>query len=105
VHEGGRVFFLRVDEIDWLESAGNYLRLHVGTEQHLIRGTVKAMEARLDPARFLRIDRGVLVNLERVREIQPWFGGEYVLILRDGTKLHSARGHGRRVREATRNPL
>jgi two-component system LytT family response regulator len=105
VHEGGRVFFLRTAEIDWIESAGNYLRLHAGAEQHLVRGTIKGIETKLDPARFLRVHRGTLVNLDRVREIHPWFNGEYVLTLHDGTRLESGYGYGRRVREATRNPL
>jgi two-component system, LytTR family, response regulator len=105
VHEGGRVFFLRTVEIDWIESAGNYLRLHAGADQHLVRGTIKAIEGKLDPARFLRVHRGTLVNLDRVREIHPWFNGEYVLTLHDGTRLESGWGYGKRVREATRNPL
>jgi two-component system LytT family response regulator len=105
VHEGGRVFFLRTAEIDWIESAGNYLKLHVGAEQHLVRGTIKGIETKLDPARFLRVHRGTLVNLDRVREIHPWFNGEYMLTLQDGTRLESGWGYGRRVREATRNPL
>ena len=105
VNEGGRVFFLRTDEIGWMESAGNYLKLHAAGAEHLVRGTLKGIEARLDPDRFVRIQRSVLVNLDHVREIQPWFQGEYVLILRDGTQLHSAGGHGKRIRALTRNPI
>jgi len=93
VKSGGRVFFLRTDEIDWIEAAGNYVRLHLGTESHLFRETMNRMEARLDGRRFARIHRSRIVNTERVKELQPWFNGDYVVVLRDGTRLTLSRGY------------
>jgi len=99
IKSSGRVFFLRVDEIDWIEAAGNYVRLHVGKEGHLLRDTMNSLEARLDPKRFLRIHRSTMVNIERVQELQPLFHGDYVVILRDGTQLNLSRGYRQRLQE------
>ena len=88
-----RTQFVRVAEIDRIESAGNYARLHVGRTAHLIRDTLCALETRLDPSRFGRIHRRVIVNLARVREIQPWFGGDQIVILADGLRLRLSRSY------------
>jgi two-component system, LytTR family, response regulator len=93
VKSGGGVFFLRIDEIDWIEAAGNYVRLHLGQESHLFRETMNRMETRLDPRRFARIHRSRIVNTERIKELQPWFNGDHVVILRDGTRLTLSRGY------------
>lgn len=89
----GRVLFLKLDDLDWIEAADNYVSLHVGSEAHLLRETMASLEARLPPAKFLRISRGVIVNLERIKELQPLFHGEYVVILRTGAKLTLTRGY------------
>ena len=99
VKSGGRVFFLRTEEIDWIEASGNYVRLHLGEEGHLFRETMNNMEAKLDPRRFARIHRSRIVNIERIRELQPWFNGEYVVILRDGTRLTLSRNYRERLQE------
>ena len=99
VKSGGRIFFLKMDEIDWIEAAGNYLRLHVGKDTHLIRDTMSSLEARIDPAKFFRIHRSTIVNIERVREIQPLFHGDYVVLLRDGTQLTLSRTYRQRLEE------
>jgi two-component system LytT family response regulator len=99
VKSGGRVFFLRTDEIDWIEAAGNYVRLHLGDESHLFRETMNRMEARLDSRRFVRIHRSRIVNSERIKELQPWFNGEYVVILRNGTRLTLSRGYRDRLQD------
>ena len=99
VKSGGRVFFLRTDELDWIEAAGNYVRLHLGDESHLFRETMNRMEARLDTRRFARIHRSRIVNTERIKELQPWFNGEYVVILRNGTRLTLSRGYRDRLQE------
>ena len=91
VKTGGRVLFLRSEEIDWVEAAGNYVKLHVGTESHLYRESMKNMEVRLDGETFVRIHRSSIVNVDRIRELQPWFHGEYVVILQDGTRLMASR--------------
>ncbi len=93
VKAGGRVFFLRAAEIDWVEAAGNYLRLHVGADVHLLRETMNGLEARLGPDQFLRIHRSTLVNVDRIREVQPLFHGDHVVILQDGTELAMSRGY------------
>jgi two-component system, LytTR family, response regulator len=88
-----RAFFLRTDTIDYIEAAGKFVHLHVGRTVHALRESMAELEQELDPGRFLRISRSVIVNLDRIQEIQPWFQGDYVLILSDGTKLTSTRGY------------
>ncbi|MGH9766915.1 MAG: LytR/AlgR family response regulator transcription factor [Blastocatellia bacterium] len=99
IKTGGRVFFLRVDEIDWIEAAANYVKLHVGKESHLLRETINGLAAKLDPDKFLRIHRSIIINLERVKELQPWFHGDYVVILQDGTQLTSSRNYREQLRK------
>jgi two-component system LytT family response regulator len=88
-----RSFFLRTETIDYIEAAGKFVHLHVGRTLHALRESMAELEQELDPGRFLRISRSVIVNLDRIQEIQPWFQGDYVLILTDGTKLTSTRGY------------
>jgi two-component system LytT family response regulator len=99
VKSGGRVFFVKAEEIDWIEAAGNYVRLHLGADSHLFRETMNALEARLDPDRFFRIHRSRIVNMERIQELQPWFNGEYLVLLRNGTKLTLSRGYREKLQE------
>jgi two-component system LytT family response regulator len=82
---------LQVTDVDWFETYGNYVRVHVGRSTYLIRTTATQLMEELDPHRFARIHRRYLVNLDRVVEIQPWFGGDAVVLLRDGTKLRLSR--------------
>ena len=93
IKSAGRIVFLRVEEIDWIEAADNYVRVHAGKEAHLIRETLQSMEKRLDPTRFLRIHRSSLVNLERIRELRPVFHGDYLVRLTDGTELTLSRNY------------
>ena len=95
----GRVFFIRTADVDYIEAAGNYVRLHCGKESHLLRVTMNAIEQRLDPEHFLRIHRSTIVNIDRVRELHPWPSGEFTVILRDGTKLKLSRGFRERLAE------
>lgn len=97
IKSGGRVFFLKVEEIDWIEAAGNYVRLHAGRESHLLRETIKNLETQLDPKKFLRLNRSTIVRIDRIKELQPWFNGEYAVILHDGTRLTSSRGYRERL--------
>lgn len=87
----GSVTFVRVDEVDWIEADGDYVRIHAGKATHVIRETITEVLAKLPQARFVRVHRSIVVNTERIREVQPWFKGDYVLILNDGTKLRSGR--------------
>ncbi len=93
VKTGGRIVFLKMEEIDWIEAAGNYLALHVGTMSHLIRETMNDLESRIDPAQFLRIHRSTIVNIDRIREMQPLFHGDFTVILTNGTRLMLSRNY------------
>jgi two-component system LytT family response regulator len=105
VKSGGKLFFLRTDEIDWIEASGNYAKVHVGSDSHLLRETMISLEAKLDPDKFFRIHRSRIVNLERVKEMQPWFNGEYVVILKNGVKLTLSRGYREKLQERLGKPL
>ncbi len=99
----GRVFFLKSDEIDWIEAAGNYVKLHVGRETHMIRETMNGIETKLDPDRFLRIHRSTVVHIDRIKELHPMFSGDYAVILRDGTELALSRNYRERFVELFEN--
>ena len=105
VKSGGRIFFVRTGEIDWIEAAGNYVKLHVGNDSHLIRETMNAVEGKLSPDLFVRIHRCHIVNIEQVRELQPWFNGEYVVFLKNGTRLTLSRGYRERLQERVGRPI
>jgi len=93
VKSSGRVYFVRIADIDWCEAAGNYVSLHVGPQCHLIRETMSRLEAQLDTRQFVRIHRSTIVNIDRVQELRSSFNGEHVLLLRDGTRLTLSRGY------------
>ena len=99
VKANGRVFFLKTSELDWIEAEGNYVCLHVRKESYLLRETLSALEAQLDPQTFPRIHRSQIVNVERIRELQPWSHGEYHVILHDGTQLTLSRSYRERLHE------
>jgi two-component system LytT family response regulator len=91
VKTDGATRILQIADVDWFETDGNYVRLHVGKSTYLIRSTANRLQEELDPARFARIHRRYLVNLDRVVGLEPWFGGDAVVLLRDGTKLRLSR--------------
>lgn len=93
VRRKGNVIFLRLDDIDWIEAADNYVCLHCGGQTHLLRETMREAESRLDPSRFARIHRSTIVNIDRIRELRPWFRGDYQVVLHDGTTLTLKRSH------------
>lgn len=94
----GEIIFLKTCEIDWIEAEGDYVKFHVAGRSHLMRGTMAAMEARLDPTRFIRIHRSTIVNADRLRKLSPSFDGDYAVVLQDGTKLRLSRGYQDRIR-------
>ncbi|MEW5974572.1 MAG: LytTR family DNA-binding domain-containing protein [Acidobacteriota bacterium] len=98
VKNAGRVFFVKPQDVDWIEADANYVQLHVGRESHLLRETLTALEAQLDPGSFLRIHRSTIVNIDRIKELQPWFHGEYRVILQDGTALLLGRKYREKLR-------
>ncbi len=91
VKSGGRVLLVKVSEIDWIKAAHNYVELHEHAQTHLLRETLGTLEQRLPVEKFVRISRSVIVNVERVKELQPLFWGEYAVVLQDGTKLTLSR--------------
>jgi two-component system LytT family response regulator len=97
INTSGRVVFLKTQDIDWLEASGNYVMIHAGREKHLMRDTLRALEERLDPTRFVRLHRSAIVNIERLRELLPWSRGEQVAVLRDGTQLTVGRAFRERL--------
>jgi two-component system LytT family response regulator len=97
VKSSGEIFFLKADEIDWIEAEGDYMKFHVAGRTHLMRETMARLEARLDPKRFIRIHRSAIVNIDRLRKLSPSFAGEYAVILHDGTKLKLSRGYHERI--------
>lgn len=91
VKSGGRIVFLRAEEIDWIEAAGNYVSIHVAKDTHLHRETMNSFQSRLDSDRFIRIHRSIIVNVERIREVQSCNNGEFVVILHSGKELSLGR--------------
>ena len=99
VRSGDRVLYLRIADIDWIEAADDLVRLHVGKTVHDHRATMAQIEQRMPPSRFVRIHRSTIVNVERIREFQPWFQGDWILVLADGTRLQSGKSYRKRIRE------
>jgi two-component system LytT family response regulator len=87
----GRVYFVSVTDVDWIEAADNYVQVHTGRDVHLLRETVNALETRLDPDQFVRIRRSTIVNVARIKELRPQLSGEYTVVLVGGTSLTSSR--------------
>lgn len=93
IKSGGKVMFIHLEEIDYIEAAGNYIKLHVGPQEFLTRETMNSFEARLSISEFVRIHRSVIVNRKRIKELKPWFTGEYAVILDSGKELTLSRGY------------
>jgi two-component system, LytTR family, response regulator len=99
IRSAGRVVFLNVEDVDWVEACANYLQLHVGKESHLLRGTMNAIEKQLNPEKFVRIHRSTIVRIDRVKEMLSSFDGDQVVVLRDGTRLSMSRSYRHRFDE------
>jgi two-component system LytT family response regulator len=97
IKSGRNTIFVLVDDIDYVEAAGNYVRLHVGGREHVTRDTIHAFEQRLAAFDFVRIHRSVIVNRRRIKELRPWFTGEYVVLLTTGKELTLSRGYRDRL--------
>jgi two-component system LytT family response regulator len=100
----GKVSFLKPSEIDWIEADGKHVHLHAGRDTHVVRHTLTGLEQRLASHGFVRVHRSAIVNVDRIKELEPWFHGEYVVILKDGTKLTSSSAHSQalhRIIDAT----
>lgn len=105
VKSGGRIHFVRTTDIDWCEAAGNYVRMHVGLQEHLVRDTMGHLESQLDTQQFMRIHRSTIVNVDRIQEMQSSFNGEYVVLLRSGTRLTLSRGYRDAIQARLGKPL
>jgi two-component system, LytTR family, response regulator len=103
VQSGSRSVLVPVSEIAWFEAEGKYVRLHAGERTYLLRDSMRRLESVLDPRQFLRIHRSIIVNVERIREVEAYFRGEYILFLRDGTQLRSGRSYRRAVQRLLGN--
>jgi two-component system LytT family response regulator len=93
IKSGGRIVFVKVADVDWVEAADNYVKVHAGSDSHLLRDTLSAFESKLPQETFLRISRSTIVNVEQIKELHPMFHGEYVVVLRNGTRLTLTRGY------------
>jgi two-component system, LytTR family, response regulator len=93
VKSNGRIYFVKMADIDYCEAAGNYVRLHVGSNTHLVRETMGRLESDLDSRQFVRIHRSTIVNIDRIEEFRPSFNGEFVVLLRSGVRLTLSRGY------------
>ena len=105
VKSHGRIFFVDVDEIERIEAAGNYVELHTGTASHLIRGTMKALERRLDPERFVRVHRSHMINWRHIREVHPWFNGDFRIVMKSGAEVTTGGAYRETLRELLDNQL
>jgi two-component system LytT family response regulator len=99
IKAAGRVVFLDLNEIDWIEAAANYVRVNAGKESYLLREGIGHISERLDPDRFVRIHRSIIVNINKLRELQPCDGGEYIAVLKNGKELSCSRGYRSGVQE------
>ena len=99
VRSGGRIHFVGVHDIDWIEAAGHYVTLHAGKEAHLIRDTIANLSSKLDPERFLRIERGTIVHLDRILELQAAAHGDFDVVLKNGTRLRASRSYAVKLRD------
>jgi two-component system, LytTR family, response regulator len=105
IKDEGRILLLGVEDIDWIEAADNYVVLHAGRESHMLHTSLSRLEDKLDPETFLRIHRSTIINLKRIKELQPMFHGEYRIILKDGTRLTSGRSYRDRLQRLLDNKL
>jgi two-component system LytT family response regulator len=105
VKTGGRIIFLKTSEIVWIQAEDKYAHLHAGNKSHLVRQTLGALEAQLDPRKFVRIHRSAIVNVERIQELQPMFAGEHTVVLENGTRLTLSRSYKNKLFEILGNPL
>src|SRR5881398_2903158 len=105
IKAAGRITFLRTDEINWIEADDKYVHLHTTKAKPMVRQTLSAMEAQLDPTKFRRVHRSAVVNVERIAELQPLFSGEYSILLQDGTRLSLSRHYRDKLFELLGKPI
>lgn len=102
VRTGAKLSFVQTRDIDWIDTADNYIRLHVSGQEHLVRETLKSIEGQLDPSVFIRVHRSAIINIDRIEAVEPYFHGDYVITMKDGTKLNTSRSYSERLRSLLR---
>jgi len=102
VRTGRRMHFVRVEDLDWIDGRGNYLRLHVAGRTHLVRDTMQGMEAKLDPTAFVRVHRSAIVKIDRIGSVEPYRHGDFLITMRDGACVRSSAAYKDRLRELLR---
>jgi two-component system LytT family response regulator len=105
VKSAGKTIFVNVEEIDWIQAAGNYVELHCGKSTHLLLVTIGAIEEVLDTETFIRIHRSIILNIRAIKEISVASHGEHVLVLTSGLRVQSSRGYHDRIRSLISNPF
>lgn len=105
VRVGGKTVFVDVEDVEWMEAAENYVQLHAGKTGHLLHVAMNTLEKSLDPEMFLRIHRSLIVNVRRIKELQPAMHGEYVVTLENGVRLQSGRMYNEKLRALAANPF
>ena len=105
VRSAGKTVFVEVEDIDWMEAAENYVQLHAGRSGHLLHVAMNTLEKSLDPEMFQRIHRSVIVNVRRIKELQPALHGEYVITLQNGVRLQSGRIYHQKLKALAANPF
>lgn len=105
IKTGGRIYFLKSQQIDWIEAQGKYVAIHTGKESHLLREGISAVEADLDPRKFVRIHRSTIVNIDRIKEMHSWFHGDCKITLLDGTQLMLSRYYRQRLEDLLGRPV
>ena len=102
VRSGSKLSFVRAPDVEWIDVADNYVRLHVAGREHLVRDTLKSIESQLDPDVFVRVHRSIIINLDRIESVEPSFHGEYIVTMKDGAKLTTSRSYSERLRALLR---
>jgi two-component system, LytTR family, response regulator len=104
VRASNHLYFVRETDIEWVDAADNYVRLHAGGRPHFVRDTMKAFVGKLHPDRFIRVHRSIIVNIDHVKKLEPHGHGEYVLTMRDGSRVTSSRAHSERLHALLKEP-
>jgi two-component system LytT family response regulator len=105
VRSAGRTVFVNVEDVDWIEAAENYVQLHAGRTEYLLHVALSTLEKSLNPERFLRVQRSVIVNVSRIKEMQPAAHGEYVITLQSGARVQSGRAYHEKLKTLMANPF
>ena len=104
IKTGGRIFFLKTEDIKWIEAASNYIKVFSGKESYLVKDTLNNFERNIDPNQFVRIHRSCIININYIQEIQPWDKNNYIVVLKNGTELKLSRKYKDRLFEIFYQP-